>query len=269
MGTIDNRTADFLQNLTFFSGLPAADMDAFLDASYVRDHEKGAGLFHQGDRAESFFVIFSGWVKLYRNTAEGEEALVGIFTRGDVFGEAALFDGSMYPVSAEVAEDTRLLAIPGKILKSRAQKNPDITTRMLSSLSREMQNIQRQNEQMAIMSASQRAACLLLQLSFRIIGQGGTFTFPYDKLLAAARLGMKPETFSRALAQLKSAGVTVKGTEVRIDSFAKLAEYSCGHCTALPGECKGCRASAACPLKNLNSQKRAAMHGGRSHEARK
>jgi CRP-like cAMP-binding protein len=252
MGIIDNRTVEFMKNLSFFAGLPQADMDNFIKASSVRQHDKGTGIFHQGDNAESFFVIISGWVKLYRNTAEGEEALVGLLGRGDVFGEAALFNGSTYPVEAQAAEETKILIIPGTILKSRVQKNPDIATRLLASLSREMQNLQRMNEQMAHMGAPQRVACLLLQLSSHMIGEGGTMTFPYDKALAAARLGMKPETFSRALSQLKPYGVIIRGPEVEIRSFAKLVEYSCSHCTALPGECRGCR--VACPLKGLKSR---------------
>lgn len=259
MGTPDNRITDFMRKLTFFSGLKEADMKAFMDAANVRECKKGEGLFYQGDVAESFFVIISGWVKLYRTTPEGEEALVGIFTRGDVFSEAALFGDSIYPLSAQAIEETRVLTIPGKVLKSRAQNNPDIAARMLASLSQEMQKVQRQNEQMAIMTAPQRVSCLLLQLSTDMIGKGGTFTFPYDKALAAARLGMKPETFSRALSQLAPYGVKTRGTEISIGSFAKLAEYSCGHCTALPGECKGCRASAACPLKNLKMPKSGAV----------
>lgn len=251
MKTIDNRTADFLKSLTFFTGLPQADIDAFLDVAHVRTQAKGKGLFHQGDSADAFFVIISGWVKLYRNTAEGEEALVGVFSRGDVFGEAALFRGSVYPLSAEVAEDAHILAIPANILRSRAQKNPEITNRMLASLTREMQNLQRQNEQMVILSASQRLACLLLQFSADMLGTGGAFNFPYDKSLAAARLGMKPETFSRALAQLKPYGVKVQGPEIKIDSFATLVGYVCGHCSALPSECRGCRGSAECSLKNV------------------
>jgi len=111
---------------------------------------------------------------------------------------------------------------------------------------------------MAIMSAPQRVSCLLLQLSGHMIGNGGTLTFPYDKSLAATRLGMKPETFSRALAQLKPYGVTAKGPEITIESFTRLTEFSCGHCTALPGECRGCRSATACLFKNLNDQKRVA-----------
>jgi len=260
MGMLDNRTADFMQSLTFFSGLPKADMAAFMKAATIQHYPKGAAIFHQGDKAESFFVAISGWVRLFRNTVEGDEAFVGLFTRGDVFAEAALFTGGSYPFSADVAEEARILIVPGSVLKARARSNPDITIRTLASMSREMENLQRQNEQMSIMSTSQRVACLLLQLSSDMIGTGGTFTFPYDKALAAARLGMKPETFSRSLAQLRPYGVTTKGTEVKIESFARLTEYSCGHCTAMPDNCKGCRLNASCTtLKGLKDKSSTAV----------
>lgn len=255
MGILDNRTADFMQNLTFFKDLPKADMEAFMESACVQHYPKGAGIFHQGDKAESFFIVISGWVHLFRNTVEGDEAFVGLFTRGDVFAEAALFTDGNYPFSADAAEETRILVIPGHVLKARARNNPDITTRTLASMSREMENLQRQNEQMSIMTTSQRVACLLLQLSAHMLGTGGTFTFPYDKLLAAARLGMKPETFSRALAQLKPYGVTSKGTEVTIDSFARLAQHSCGNCTAQPGDCRGCRLATACAAMKIQNMK--------------
>jgi CRP/FNR family transcriptional regulator, dissimilatory nitrate respiration regulator len=246
MGALDNRTADFMKGLTFFAGLPKTDMEAFMEGASVQHYAKGTGIFYQGDAAGSFFVVISGWVKAFRNTVEGDEALVGLFTRGDVFAEAALFTGGSYPFSALAAEETRILVIPGDVLKKQAKNNPDIVVRTLTSMSREMSNLQRQNEQMSIMSTSQRVACLLLQLTNHMVGKGGTFTFPYDKLLAAARLGMKPETFSRSIAQLKPYGVKSKGTEIEIESFARLAEYSCGNCTALPAECRGCRLAAEC-----------------------
>ncbi len=250
MPVVDNKVSGFLRGLTFFSGLPEKDISAFLNAGNVSTYKKGEGLFYQGDAASSFFVVISGWVKLFRNTAEGEEALVSMFTRGDVFGEAGLFTGSLYPLSAQAADECRILIIPGSVLKDRAQKNSDITTRILVSMQREMTNLQRQNEHMALMSAPQRVGCLLLQLSSQMLGKGGIFAFPYDKSLAAAQLGMKPETFSRALAQLKPAGVTNKGVEIGIESFAKLSDFSCSQCTALPGECAGFRC-ADCPLKKM------------------
>jgi len=110
---------------------------------------------------------------------------------------------------------------------------------VMNSMSREIRKLQIENEHMTIMSASQRVGCLLLQLSSDIGGDDGNFVFPYDKSLAAARLGMKAETFSRSLAQLKPLGVHSDGTETRIDSFRCLAEHCCRSCSAELTDCNG------------------------------
>lgn len=236
-----NNIGPFLRDLSFFKGLAEADLHAFLDSATVRTYAKQDSIFTQGDNASRFFAVMHGWVKLYRNTPEGDEAIIALFTRGDVFGEAAIFGGAGYPFAASAAEECKLLEIPGTVLRARARENHEVMARIMSSMSQEMRNLQMENEHLALMSAPQRIGCLLLQLSAGMIGTGRTFRFPYDKSLAAARLGMKPETFSRALAQLGIAGVSVKGPEVTINSFAQLVDYCCTHCSTLPGECRGQR----------------------------
>lgn len=238
---IDIQTHGFLKSLPFFDGLPEEDMKALLQASIIRNFDKHRNLFHQGDRADQLLIIIDGWVKLYRHTTEGEECVIAIFTRGDILGEAAIIMGASYPFSAETAEETKFIEIPGQILRERAAQNHKIMSRIMSSMSRELRNVQMENEHLAIMSAPQRVGCLLLQLSSGLLGKGASFPFPYDKSLAASRLGMKAETFSRALAQLKPLGVTVKGPEVTIKDFSNLVEYVCNHCSSLPGECRGSR----------------------------
>jgi hypothetical protein len=77
----------------------------------------------------------------------------------------------------------------------------------------------------------------------------------HDKALAASRLTMKPETFSRALAQLKDVGVSGQGPEVTIESFAALVEFCCGDCSAMPGGCRGSRSSCDNKSCSGNSSK--------------
>lgn len=251
---LEDRADQFIRGLPFFNDLPEADLAAFLKASRIREYKKQAPLFHHGDPADRFFIVLNGWIKLFRETGEGEEAFIALFTRGDVFGEAAIFSGAGYPFSAQASEDSKVIEIPAGALRERARDNHDIMDRIMASMSKEMRSLQLENEHLALMSAPQRVGCLLLQLSAGMIGKGGAFTFPYDKSLAAGRLGMKPETFSRALAQLKPVGVTVSGPEVKIESFSCLIDYCCGHCSSLPGECPGCVRSplgdkAECPGK--------------------
>lgn len=229
----------FFMNLPFFKGMEQSHLEKFSQEGHIRDYQKGYHLFSAGDDAKKFYIIINGWVKLYRSTLEGEEAVLAIFTRGDVFGEAAVFEDATYPFSAQIAEDTKIIEISSSFLKDIAKKDTDIVARIMASMSREMHKLQLENEHLSIMTAPQRVGCLILQLSSHMNGKGGTFTFPYDKSLAAARLGMKPETFSRSLSQLKPFGVSVTGSEMTISSFDCLMKYVCGHCSAQIGECRG------------------------------
>lgn len=238
--------ASRLYSLPFFKGLPESDISLLGHESSIRHYPKGRHLFRTGDKADRFFVIVGGWVKLYRVTLEGAETITAILTRGDVFGESAILENADYTFSAEVAADACLVEIPAGLLKERAKINPDIMVRMMASMSRELNKLQMEGEHKVLMEASQRVGCLLLQLASGMDGEGAAFAFPYDKSLAAQRLGMRPETFSRALAQLKTAGVASKGMKITIKSFERLTEHSCGHCTAQLSECKGARIKAEC-----------------------
>ena len=52
-----------------------------------------------------------------------------------------------------------------------------------------------------------------------------TIDLPYDKSLVAARLGMKPESLSRALAKLRLYGVTTNGHKIELSDIVKLREF--------------------------------------------
>ncbi|MDE1153168.1 MAG: Crp/Fnr family transcriptional regulator [Micavibrio sp.] len=228
----------FLAATPFFEGLAAADMTAFAGAARDVTYPKGSTLYVQGDADDRFFVVRIGWVKLFRITAEGEEAVTALYTTGDNFGGIA-GGAAVHQATAVAVEDTQLIEVPARLLAARAKESPAIAARITATLSREIHKLQMENEHLTVMNTAQRVGCLLLQLSSGMVGSGGTFSFPYDKSLAAARLGMSPETFSRALAQLKSAGVGVKGAAVTIDNFDGLAKHCCDHCSQQPGQCRG------------------------------
>ncbi len=260
MTKVDQRTESFLRDLPFFKGMDEDCVRAFFTQADIREYQKGHTLLRIGDAAEKLYIIISGWVKIYRLTSEGEESVLALFTRGDVFGEASIFNGANYPFSAEIAEDTKVMEIAGTFLRTQAKANPDITQKVMESMSREMTKLQMENEHLAIMTAPQRVGCLLLQLSSAMLGKGGTFTFPYDKSLAASRLGMKAETFSRALAQLKPVGVNVRGSEITIDSYENLVSHVCGNCSSVNEECRGSRGLKDCRTENCATCSQACKH---------
>lgn len=228
----------FFKSIPFFAGLPESDIQALIQSSQTKPYAKGDTILRRGDDAQHFHIVFNGWVKMSRDTIDGDETILSLLTRTDTFGEAAIFEGATCPCDVRAAEDAVLISIPVKALRERARDNPDILLRLMQSMARQMDRIQLDNEHISLMSAPQRAGCLLLQLSAGMEGNSRTVQFPYDKSLAASRLGMKAETFSRALAQLKSVGVSVNGDTVAIADFAALVDFCCSDCSAATNECR-------------------------------
>lgn len=190
-----------------------------------RCFEKGATLFRQGEPATSFFVLLDGWVKLYRITPDGEEVVVGVFRRGETFAEAAMFLGGHYPVTAEAVTAGRLLRVNGETLRRRIREQPDFALSMLASASHHLKALVEQIEQIKVMTAPQRVADFLLRLCPCKTGEC-TVELPYEKALIASRLGMKPGSLSRALANLRSRGVRVDRDHISIADVQRLARYA-------------------------------------------
>mgnify|MGYP003521556372 CR=1 FL=1 len=71
-------------------------------------------------------MFFDGWVKVYRLTPSGSEAVVAVFTRGQSFAEAAAFVAGRFPASGEAVTDGRILRLSSGNLLRLIRQNPDI-----------------------------------------------------------------------------------------------------------------------------------------------
>ncbi len=212
-----------IHELPLFSGLSPDDLGDLLGVAAVRMHRKRKTLFLQGDPATHFFVVLSGWVKLYRLRPDGAEVVVEIFGAGESFAEGAMHMPEGYPVSGEMVEEGRLLEMPTAAFGDRVRQNPDLAIGMLASMAVRLKSFVSRIEKAETQTAAQRVADFMLKFSRpgRPEDKGAVVRLPYDKQLIANRLGMKPETLSRALSALREQGVHVEGARAEIrDRFA-------------------------------------------------
>ncbi|MCC7017756.1 MAG: Crp/Fnr family transcriptional regulator [Rhodospirillales bacterium] len=218
---------EIIRSLTIFGKVPADKLETLLKGAQPRSYPKGHLLFQQGDAADGFFVVLSGWVKLFRQTPRGDEAVIHILSRGECFAEAAVFLGGRYPASAIVAEDARLIRISSQPFRQWILAEPEIALGMLASLSARMHHLVNESEQLQTRSATERVAEYILK---RCPVQEGSavIALPYDKSLLAARLAMKPESLSRVLAKLRKLGVRSENHRVIVADVARLARFCTG-----------------------------------------
>ena len=213
-----------VRSTPLFGTMPPDVMQSLIGNAAPRTCAKGVVLFQQGDPAKDFFVVLEGWVKIYRLTLEGDEAVVAVFKRGEIFAEGAMFIGGRYPVSAETVAPSRVLQIDGQLLRQKIRENPDLAFTMLASTSGHLKSLVDQIEQIKLLSTSQRIVEFLVRLCPRDEGEA-VVGLPYEKALIANRLGMKPESLSRSLSRLRPLGVTVEREQVTIADVQRLVQF--------------------------------------------
>ncbi len=229
--------ADIIHNtikrLALFASCDDRTISRFCEQSTLLSIDKGQNLFVHEEKATRFFVIVKGWVKLFRETLDGTQAIIDILPENNVFGETSIFQDDIYDYSAEAIETAQLISIPLYLLKSEIDTNSKLTTALLYEMAKTRRQQDRELEHKNIQNAPQRIGCFLLRLSPQKMGEPLKIHLPYDKNLVAARLGMQPETFSRALTKLKQeTGLEIKGSTVNLDNINTLVGFSCAACSS-------------------------------------
>jgi CRP-like cAMP-binding protein len=224
LGDLSPRDAAIVRNLPLLQQVPEPVLANLLATATIRSVERGTDLFMQGDPADRFFVVLEGWVKLYRINRDGAEAVVSMVNSGETFAEAAMFAQGNFPVCAQAVTDLRVLSITSQAFARCVQADVRTAYAMLGSMSMRLRTLVQQIEQLQVQSAPQRVGGFLLKMCPAGSGNA-SFMLPVEKSLVAKRLGIQPETFSRALAKLKPVGVEVQGAVVSISDIDALREY--------------------------------------------
>ncbi len=218
-----------LQDVSQFSDLSDEQLRRFQSLARSLSYKKGKVLYIQGDLAENFYVICSGWIKLFNTMPEGDEIIVDMLRMGDLVGESAIFDHGCYTSSAQAVADIHLLSLPLDFLKEQIHDNPKLALNMLSSMSRHHRRQYGAIAFNALQSAPQRIGCFLLSLFPEDEKKNVVFHLPYDKNLIADILGMKGATFSRAMNILRQkTGIRLIDTRVEIDAVEPLLKFVYG-----------------------------------------
>jgi CRP/FNR family transcriptional regulator, dissimilatory nitrate respiration regulator len=227
MGTVSRQSAiAVMRQLPLFSAVAEKDLKGLLAGCRLESAPAGSELLSPADRADRFFLILAGRVKIFQLSAKGDEQILHFYGPGDTFGEAAMWAGGRYPAYAETAADCRLLVIGRDALREAIRANPELAVRMMTGMARKLQEFNQLVERLSLKEVPARLAEVLLQLA---AGAGReSFELRQSKRELAAQIGTIAETLSRAFAKLRAAGlIEVDGRRIKIldrEGLRELAE---------------------------------------------
>ncbi|MFA6093127.1 MAG: Crp/Fnr family transcriptional regulator [Elusimicrobiota bacterium] len=230
MPAIDAGLLRALKAAPMFSAVGEEALSRLVGRCTLRRVEAGAAVFEAGTRADRFFAVLSGRVKVCKLSPRGDEQILHLYGPGRTIGEAAVWAQIDYPASAAAVEDALLLVIPYLSLRDAVSKDPDLVMGMLAGMSAKLHEFVRLIEELSLKEVPARLAGILLAESKR--AGAPRFRLKQSKRELASQIGTIAETLSRALAKLKSAGlIDVRGSTFTLKDPAalrKLADYAAG-----------------------------------------
>lgn len=211
-----------------FAGIPRDRLLTLIDGANVTSYAEPNLLFSQGDVADRFFVVLEGRVNLFALTDKGDQTIIEVFDKGWTFAEAAMFSSGRFPLNAEVNAATRLLSVPVAPFLRRLSEHRDLAFQMLSALSRWQRHLLFEIAELKSKSPVQRLGAFLLHLAGADDGVSDgavEVRLPVTKTVLASRIGIAPESLSRAIARLRSVGVESRGRDLVITDVAALHRF--------------------------------------------
>ena len=221
-----------LSQCPLFEGLSDIDRSALLEVAIERHLPKKAPLFADGDRAEGFYLILAGSVKVFKTSPDGKEHILHIFGPGEPVGEVPVFSGKEFPAFAETLKKSDLLYFPRARFLDLASRQPQILLNMLATLSVRLRQFAQKIEQLSLKEVASRLSETLLEMAGEPSGQGkkGVAQLRITKGQLASQLGTTPETLSRTFQKMTRLGlIRVESRRVEVLDRRGLQELAFGN----------------------------------------
>ncbi len=186
---------------------------------------KGAALFHAGDRLRSLYAVRFGFFKTTISSEDGREQLTGFQMGGELLGIDAI-SNDQHVCDAIALEDSEVCPIQFSQLEKLSREMPSLQHNLNRILSQE---IVRDHEMLLLMgnlNAEERMAAFLLNLSTRMAIRGYSptaFVLRMTREDIGSYLGLRLETICRAIAYLRDDGIVrICGRAVEILDIERL-----------------------------------------------
>jgi CRP/FNR family transcriptional regulator/CRP/FNR family cyclic AMP-dependent transcriptional regulator len=185
-------------------------------------------IFYEEDPGTSCYIIVKGKVKIVVNADDGREHILGVLQDNDFFGEMSLIDGQPRSASAVAVEDVQMVTIQRDEFLKLLRSNPEISLKLLVTLSQRLRTADRNMESLAFLSAPGRVARLLLELGKdhgEKTPEGLTFTHNMTRQELASLAGTSRETLTRVLMDYQDRGIIhLDKNRLTLKNEAKLKE---------------------------------------------
>lgn len=217
------RLIAMMRRLPYFRGLGEVSLARLARGSGQVAVNRGEILYMKGGNVAYVGVVIAGQFRVQLPLADGGERVLVFARQGYSFGEETVLHDIPSPVSVVAMQNGHLLAVERSVFSTELRGNPIFAQTVLMQVSQRLVEHFGGLEMCNLRHSLDRVTCYLRNQVSQGNGACLEFDLPARKGQIAAKLGMTPETFSRALRGLEREGVVqVRGARVRIVDQSRL-----------------------------------------------
>jgi len=124
-----------LSETAVFRDMPVEMLDEISRVVEDRMFPARTVVFKRGDPGDSFWVILSGKVRVFRSDDQGVEITLSELVPGQCFGEVALLTGEARSASVETLEETQALVLTKEQFERVLKSHPEVSLTFIKQLS--------------------------------------------------------------------------------------------------------------------------------------
>jgi len=166
-------------------------------------YKKGTEIYGEKGPAEYVYQVKTGAVRSYKLLTDGRRQIGAFHLVGDIFG---LENGSVHRFTAVAVVKTTVRLIKRQSLEAVAESDAVVTRNLLSMTTSNLEHAENHMLSLGRKTSLERVAAFLVEMDARLTA-AGIVALPMSRRDIADYLGLTLETVSRALSQLRRAGV--------------------------------------------------------------
>lgn len=180
----------------------------------LKNYSKDRIVFDEGDKANFYYQIKEGQLKMSNLSEDGKEFVQGYFEDGNSFGEPPLFCNSKYPAAASTLTDCSIYILPKSEFFRLLELNTKIHLQFTKAICKRMVYKAKIVKEVSIYPPEHRILTLLNHLK-NTNPTDELFEVPLTRQQISDLTGLRVETVIRAIKKLeKSKKLSIKQRKV-------------------------------------------------------
>ncbi len=207
---------DILRDVPLFSSLDESELEQIAGLVKTRSFKKNSVIVTQGQESNSFYIVLSGRLRVFRDDEDGNEVILNDLQGTSWFGELAILADTTRSASVMTLEPTQLGIISQHDLNRLLVENPNLTLGIAKFLARRVVELTEDVSDLAMLDVYGRVARTLEKHAKEENGKLITGRFTHQEI--AAMVGASREMISKILKELKIGGyINMEGKRIILE----------------------------------------------------